>query len=159
MKPFEIQFDENQKVKVIAKGGLSYHPVLWKVKLSSEAKKFFFQLCELLDDETGMLVQRFSDKKKQPLSKNQLAVYFNDKRILRAIDELVAHGILAEFTVMRTNFYVVNPYIVTYGFRCNSYLANIFNKITLNRVDMFSEFFNQENSAEICKLWGVLNVK
>lgn len=128
-------------------------PVFSKFKLSKNVKKFFFEIIELIDGNTGILCQKFSDSRIVPLSRKQIEIFVNDRNVGDALDELVAYGILARIDVSRTEFFVANPYIVNKGEHVNPFLLSIFNKDTLKKMDKYNLNFELSKQAQFDLFW------
>lgn len=134
-------------------GAVLVSPIFFKLKLGKNVRKHFFQIVELIDQNTGILSQKFSDNRNIPLSRKQLEIYTGDREVARALDELVAFGVFARIDVSRTEFYVANPYIVTKGEHINPFLLTIFNKDTLRKYDKFNIDFDLSRQAEFDMFW------
>ncbi|MCK9482267.1 MAG: hypothetical protein M0R38_10970 [Bacteroidia bacterium] len=153
LQEFEIEFQPNQIGKVNSEGAIVTNPVFWEMALQKNTRMHFFNLCKLIDPDTGMIALRFSDGRISPLSDAQIAVHFGTHTVKGAIAELVAYGVLAQISVARTNVYVANPYVLNINNKANAYLQAIFNKTTLKRADKYNRFFNKENTEKFEAVW------
>ncbi len=153
MKPFPIEWNKSPTAKMRLTGGVVCHPIFWKINLTKNTRAWFFSICNLIDEETGILMRTFSDGTKVPLSDPQIAIYFGNETARAAVKNLVSYGVFAEITVARTKIYVANPYVINKGGQANAYLRNIFNAVTLKRNDKFNSFFEVKNEEEFKRMW------
>lgn len=139
--------------KIESHGAVLVHPIFWKLRFSKEVKKLFFEIVELIDPNTGILSQTYSDGRSVPLSKSQINVFVESRVAGKALDELVAYGVLARVSVSRTEFYVANPYVVNKGEKINPFLLAIFNKVTLRKTDKYDANFDLSLQAQYDSFW------
>jgi len=152
IQPFTFEISKKVSKNLIFKDGIVIHPLFYKLTVGKTIRQAVFALADLLDGETGLVSQDFSDGRVIPLSEKQIS-YALGKDMKKIIGLLVSYGVLAEIRVSKTKMYLINPFVVTRGLTANGFLFKVFNKNTLTRFDEYEEYFKKADEAEFKKFW------
>lgn len=146
--PFEVDLIRNPSIEVHGDEGVCFNRIFMKFDMTDKAKSIIMKVCDTIDRETGIVSLHSSETSSLvPLNDDQLAIMTGTTKetVRRIMQEMCGYGMFAKVEVAKTYFYIANPYFVTRGFTANSYLFNIFNGVTLKRIDNEHENFKHIN--------------
>ena len=155
-QPFQVNLIKQPFVDVNSNEGICFNKIFMKLDMSPDARDFIYRVSALINKYSGMLSINESETGKLiPLGAKQIATILNMplSKTIKLLDEFVFYGVLAEVSVAGTSVFLANPYFVTRGFNCNAFLFNIFNDVTLRRIDKTNGNFKLSNRMMMQKFW------